>query len=50
MNVWEGFRIDRDAFAAERDISQFILWRSREEEGSDRDRVFAAGQKGGIFG
>ena len=27
MNVWEGFRIDKDAFAAERNISQFILWR-----------------------
>ena len=27
MNVWEGFRVDKDAFAAERDISQFILWR-----------------------
>ena len=27
MNVWEGFRVNKDAFAAERDISQFILWR-----------------------
>ena len=32
MNVWEGFRIDKDAFAAERNISEFILWRNREEK------------------
>ena len=32
MNVWEGLRTDQDAFTAERDISQFILWRGREEQ------------------
>ncbi|MFH2107980.1 MAG: sulfatase [Chrysiogenia bacterium] len=32
MNVWEGFRVDKDTFTAERDISQFILWRNREEK------------------
>ena len=32
MNVWEGFRADRDAFAAERNIAQFILWRRNREE------------------
>ena len=31
MNVWEGFRIDEDAFTAERDLSQFIVWRTREQ-------------------
>jgi arylsulfatase A-like enzyme len=32
MNVWEGFHIDKDAFVADRDTSQFILWRNREEK------------------
>ena len=32
MNVWEGFRVDKDAFAADRDISQFILWHTRKEQ------------------
>ncbi|MCU0236288.1 MAG: sulfatase [Acidobacteria bacterium] len=32
MNVWEGFRIDEDAFTAERDFSQFIFWRAREQQ------------------
>lgn len=31
MNVWEGFRVDQDAFVADRDTCQFILWRSRAE-------------------
>ena len=31
MNVWEGLRIDQDAFTAERNTCQFILWRGREE-------------------
>jgi arylsulfatase A-like enzyme len=30
MNIWRGFSIQNDHFAAGRDISQFILWRSRE--------------------
>lgn len=29
MNVWEGFRADEDAFTAEREDAQFILWRTR---------------------
>jgi len=32
MNVWEGFRLDKDAFMAERDFSQFIVWRTREQQ------------------
>ncbi|MFH2107979.1 MAG: hypothetical protein ABII93_04860, partial [Chrysiogenia bacterium] len=32
MNVWEGLRVDRDAFAAERNKAQFILWRRNREE------------------
>jgi len=32
MNVWEGFHVDQDAFVADRDTSQFILWRNREEK------------------
>ncbi len=31
MNVWEGFRADEDAFTAEREDAQFILWRARSE-------------------
>ncbi len=31
LNVWEGFRIDEDAFTAERDLSQFIVWRTQEQ-------------------
>ncbi len=27
MNVWEGFSVHETHFAADRDISQFILWR-----------------------
>ncbi|MBN2346621.1 MAG: sulfatase [Candidatus Aminicenantes bacterium] len=30
-NVWEGFRVDEDAFTAEKDDAQFILWRARTE-------------------
>jgi arylsulfatase len=32
LNVWEGFRVDKDAFTADRDIAQFILWRARKEK------------------
>ena len=32
MNVWEGFRLDKDAFTAERNTCQFILWRQRDEK------------------
>ena len=27
MNIWEGFRIEKDHFTAERNFSRFILWR-----------------------
>ena len=30
MNIWGGFSIKKDHFAAERDIAKFILWRNRE--------------------
>jgi arylsulfatase A-like enzyme len=32
MNIWEGFRVDDDAFVAGRDVSQFILWRTRARQ------------------
>jgi len=34
MNIWEGFRIEKDHFTTDRNFSRFILWRqhaSREE-------------------
>ena len=30
MNVWEGFTVQQDHFAADRDMAQFILWRRHQ--------------------
>ena len=30
MNIWDGFSIKKDHFMTERNISRFILWRSRQ--------------------
>ncbi len=45
MNVWEGFRTDKDAFTAERDVSQFIVWRTQEQPVSLTIDYSLAGRK-----